>query len=124
MSIHTTKLQCSYHKQNLIQVLFLRVIYEKPTYGYKIIENIKKITNNQHEIKTGTAYTLLRRMEKRGLLMSVWEENKQGPNKRIYMITKKGKKQLKIWLEIIIQRKKIINKMVNFYNKHFRNKKL
>ena len=63
-------------------------------------------------------------MEKRGLLMSIWEENKQGSNKRIYMITKKGKKQLKIWLETIVQRKKMINKMVNFYNKHFRNKKL
>jgi DNA-binding PadR family transcriptional regulator len=58
-------------------------------------------------------------MEKRGLVKSAWEKNEQKPDKRVYAITHKGKEYLKIWLEFIIQRKKIINKLVSFYNKYF-----
>lgn len=117
------KQQYNHREGNLIQVLLLRIIYEKPSYGYEIIENIEKITVTKHRIKTGTAYTLLRRMEKRGLVKSVWKENDQKPNKRVYTITREGKEYLKMWLEFIIQRKKIINKLVSFYNENFKNEK-
>ncbi len=117
------KQQYNHREGNLIQVLLLRIIYEKPSYGYEIIENIEKITATKHRIKTGTAYTLLRRMEKRGLVESVWKENDQKPDRRVYTITRGGKEYLKMWLEFIIQRKKIINKLVSFYNKNFRSEK-
>lgn len=110
----------NHREGNLIQVLLLRIICEKPSYGYEIIEKIEKITVTKHGIKTGTAYTLLRRMEKRGLVKSVWKENEQKPDKRVYTITHEGKEYLKIWLEFIIQRKKIINKLISFYNKNFK----
>ncbi len=96
----------NHHKKDLLRVLFLKIIYEKPSYGYEIMEGVKKITGSQHEIKAGTTYTLLRRMEKRGLVKSTWKKNEQGPDKRVYTITRKGKEYLKIWLEFIIQRKK------------------
>ncbi|MDZ7798870.1 MAG: PadR family transcriptional regulator [Patescibacteria group bacterium] len=116
------KSKCGYPERRWVQFLLLRVIYEKPSYGYEIIKKTEKITDNYHKIKTGTAYTLLRRMEKEGLLKSDWKKNKQGPNKRIYTVTPKGKGHLKAWLKMIIQRKKMINKMVSFYKKHFRDK--
>ncbi|MEA3306742.1 MAG: PadR family transcriptional regulator [Elusimicrobiota bacterium] len=116
----TFKPQYNHHGGNLIQALFLKSIYKKPSYGYEIIKNTNRITDAKHEIKTGTAYTLLRRMEKSGLVKSAWEKNEQGPDKRVYAITRKGKEYLKIWLEFIIQRKKIINKLVSFYNKNFK----
>lgn len=119
----TFKSQYNHRDGNLIQVFLLRIIYEKPSYGYEIIGNIKKITVTKHKIKTGTAYTLLRRMEKRGLVKSVWKENEPKPDKRVYTITREGKEYLKIWLEFIIQRKKIITKLVSFYNKNFKNEK-
>lgn len=122
MKKNALKMPYNHRDGNLIQVLFLRIIYKKPSYGYEIIKNIKNITNNQYKIKTGTVYTLLRRMEKRGLVKSTWKENKQKPDKRIYKITRNGMEYLKIWLEFIIQRKKIINKLVSFYNENFRKK--
>lgn len=119
----TFKPPYNHREGNLIQVLLLRIIYEKPSYGYEIIGDIKKITLTKHEIKTGTAYTLLRRMEKRGLVKSAWKENESKPDRRVYTITREGKEYLKIWLEFILQRKKIINKLVIFYNKNFKNEK-
>lgn len=117
------KPKCSYPEKSWMKFLLLRAIYEKPSYGYEIIKKIKKITDNRHQIKSGTAYTILRRMEEQKLLKSDWKKNEQGPNKRIYKVTSAGEEQLKNWLEVIIERKKMIDKMVDFYNNHFKDQK-
>jgi DNA-binding PadR family transcriptional regulator len=64
-------------------------------------------------------YTTLRRMEKENLLKSDWKESKSGPNSRVYKITKKGKEYLKNWLEMVIERKRMMDKMAEFYEKQF-----
>ncbi len=112
--------ECGHPEIRWMQFLLLRVIFEKPSYGYEIIKNTEKITDNQSIIKSGTAYTLLRRMEKEELLKSAWKENEHGPAQRIYSVTPKGKEYLNAWLKTVIQRKKMINNMVIFYNKHFK----
>lgn len=110
----------NHREGSLIQVLLLRIIYETPSYGYKIIDRVEKFTSSQHIIKTGTAYTLLRRMEEKGLIESNWEKNKTKPDKRMYEITPAGVEHLKTWLEFIIQRKIIINKLIQFYEINFK----
>ncbi len=108
-----------YPEKRWVQFLILRVVYETPSYGYKIVESIEDLTGGRHKIKLGSAYTLLRRMEKRGLLTSKWEKGKETPDKRIYRATKKGEQLLKSWLEAVIERREMMNKMVDFYQKHF-----
>ncbi len=108
-----------YPEKRWMQFLILRTVYEKPSYGYKIVESVKKLTGGRHELKLGTVYTLLRRMEKRELVVSEWKKNDKTPDKRVYRVTKKGEKLLKNWLEAIIERRKMMNKMVKFYKKHF-----
>ena len=95
------KPQNNHREGNLIQVLILRTIYEKKSHGYEIIESVEKVTTGQR-VKAGTAYTLLRRMEKRGLIKSVWEKNEKKPDKRVYTITREGKEYLNIRLEFFI----------------------
>lgn len=107
-------------EKSWMQFVILRVICEEPSYGYKIIEDIETITGGYHKIKTGTVYTLLRRMEKKELLSSKWEGNKKGPDKRIYDVTQKGRQQLKIWLEMVVKRKPMVDNMVDFYNREFK----
>ena len=111
--------KCSYPERRWMQFLILRVVYEKSTHGYEITNKIEEISQGRHKIKSGTMYTTLRRMEQEELLTSSWLKNEKGPDKRVYGVTKKGKKYLKNWLEIIIERKKMMDKMVKFYNKHF-----
>jgi DNA-binding PadR family transcriptional regulator len=115
--------QCGYPERRWIQFLILRVIYEKPTYGYEIIKKIEEITEGRHNIKSGIMYTILRRMEQNRLLTSTWMKSKGGPDKRNYRVTKKGEKYLKAWLEMIIERKKMIDKMAKFYDEQFGGKK-
>src|SRR3989338_8097043 len=100
-----------YPEKRWVQFLILRVLYEKPSYGYKIVKSIKDFTEGRHQIKYGTAYTLLRRMEGNNLLVSNWEKSDKTPDKKIYQITKPGVKVLKIWLETIIEGKRMMNKL-------------
>jgi len=111
--------ECGYPEKRWLQFMILRVVYEKPTYGYKIIKRIEEITYGRHKIKSGTMYTTLKRMEKEGLLRSVWKKSESGPDSREYSTTEKGEKYLKRWLEMIIERKKMMDEMVKFYNEHF-----
>ncbi len=103
-----------------LQFLILRLIYENPTYGYKLIKDINKISNGKYIVKSGTMYTTLRRMEKNKLLNSVWEKNESGPSSRIYNLTIKGKIKLKNLLKMVVERKKIIDQLIKFYEKEFK----
>lgn len=108
-----------YPERRWLQFLILRAVYEKPTYGYNIIKEIEEISYGRHKIKSGTMYTTLRRMEKEDLLRSTWKKSESGPDHREYNVTKKGEKHLKKWLEMIIERKKMVDKMVKFYYERF-----
>lgn len=118
-----TELQCcgdpGYPEKRWLQFLILRVVCENPSYGYDIIKKIEEISEGRHQIKSGTMYTTLRRMEKDNLLTSVWKKSNSGPDSRYYEITQKGELLLKKWLEHIIARKKMMEKFVRFYFEYF-----
>lgn len=108
-----------YPERRWIQFLILRVVCEKSLHGYGIIKKIEELSEGRHVIKTGTMYTTLRRMEEEGLVESSWEESDSGPDKRMYCITDDGREHLKGWLEMIKERKKMMEKMTEFYEKEF-----
>lgn len=112
-----------YPEGRWLQFLILRVVCEEPLHGYGIIKSIKELSEGRHEIKSGTMYTTLRRMEKKGLLKSYWEESESGPEKRVYNATKEGREHLKSWLEMIKERKRMMEKMTSFYEKEFGDEK-
>ncbi len=117
------KCNCGYPEKRWLQFLVLRVVCEKPTYGYDLIKSIEEISQGRHKVKSGTMYTTLRRMERDELLTSDWKKSESGPDSRIYQITKKGKRYLKNWLEMAIERKKMMDNMAEFYKKQFGGKK-
>jgi len=108
-----------YPEKSWLKFLILRVVFEQPTYGYDIIQKIEEISFGMHKIKSGTMYTTLRRMEKEHLIISNWKKSTSGPDRREYQATTQGREYLKHYLEMIIERKKIIDSMARFYNKHF-----
>jgi DNA-binding PadR family transcriptional regulator len=73
--------------------------------------------------KTGSIYTILNRMEKHGLLLSKQEESESGRTRRVYSATSKGRTALKVGLEHMLRRKKILDELSDYYTRHFQNKK-
>jgi DNA-binding PadR family transcriptional regulator len=97
----------------------MRVLYEKPMHGYQLLEEIKERSCGCHRLESGSMYTLLRRMEERGLLKSQWEKVEGGPDRRVYELTSKGVEALKMGLTSIVKRKRLFEDLVKFYYENF-----
>ncbi|MGB9854068.1 MAG: PadR family transcriptional regulator [Candidatus Bathyarchaeales archaeon] len=108
-----------YPERGWIQFLIMRILHEKPMHGYQLLEEIEERSCGFHKLEPGSIYTLLRRMEERGLLESQWEKVEGSPDRRIYTLTSKGVEALKMGLASIVKRKKLFEDLVNFYHKSF-----
>lgn len=101
-----------------MQFLILRILYETPTYGYKVMEALEERSFGGYRLETGSIYTLLRRMERAGLLESEWE-HAEGPDRRVYKVTKRGAEALRSGLETISKRKMLMDDLTRFYRENF-----
>ncbi len=108
-----------YPERGWIQFLILRVLYEKPMHGYQLLEEIEEKSCGCHKLESGSIYTLLRRMEERGLLESRWEKVEGGPERRVYTVTKNGVEALRRGLSSIVKRKLLFDDLTRFYEEHF-----
>ena len=108
-----------YPERGWIQFLILRLLYEKPAHGYQLIEALEEESCGCHRLETGSIYTILRRMERRGLLESEWEHIETGPDRRVYKVTKMGAEALRSGLESIAKRKVMMDDLTEFYKKNF-----
>ena len=108
-----------YPEGRWIQFLILRTLYEKPNYGYQLIEEVERGSYGYHHLEPGTVYTLLRRMEERGLLESAWERTESGPDRRVYRLTELGIQELRRGLEMLTKRRALMDDLVDFYQREF-----
>ena len=121
---HEHRAKCPRHnpERGWLQLLFLRLIHEKPMHGYQLMEDL----NGRGYVKpgtleAGTVYTMLRRMERGGLLTSEWEDKGSGPDRRIYKVTPEGEELLMRGTEAMLLRKAIIDDLAAYYDGHLRN---
>lgn len=75
-------------------MLILRLLEDKDMYGYEMIENLEKKSNNVFTLKAGTLYPLLHSLEEKDYL-TAYEDEVNGKVRKYYSITKNGKKYLK-----------------------------
>ena len=110
---------CHYSGGGLIQLLVLRILHEKPSHGYQIMEELEKITSKKYIPEPGAIYTILRRMEERSLVTSEWKKKEAGADRRVYTITQAGVEVLREVLERVKGRRPLMDNLVQFYDSHF-----
>lgn len=89
-----SKLQTRLEPLPIVRALFLVFIRRHPnSSGYDLMKLISKSTKGLVELKTGTAYSELRRLEGMGLVESTREET--GRKRRSYVITDQGIESVK-----------------------------
>lgn len=77
-----------------LEMLILQVVQPEPTYGYEITQEVLKRSQGTFQLKEGSLYPALHRMEREKLLESYWVEPESGRRRKYYRITAKGKKTL------------------------------
>ena len=82
-------------KKGSIQLCIMAVLSTGKKYGFQIIKELKELSLGYYELKEGTLYPALHRLEKRGYLKSEWITQKSGMPRKYYTLTNKGTKALK-----------------------------
>ncbi|MBC8477787.1 MAG: PadR family transcriptional regulator [Dehalococcoidia bacterium] len=80
--------------KGLIDPIILSVISRLPMYGYQIVKELEKRTVGRLQLKRGTVYPSLLRLERNGLVISKWKQITKGRGRRYYEITEKGRQFL------------------------------
>jgi len=75
-------------------ILILKLLEEGDMYGYQMIEELSKKSNNVFQLKAGTLYPLLHTLEQRGLATSYHKTEDYAKVRKYYSITKKGRSYL------------------------------
>ena len=72
-------------------LLVLSVLENEEMYGYQIIKEIEKRSEDVFSFKEGTLYPILHAFEEQEYLMSFWRQSEQGSQRKYYRITDKGR---------------------------------
>ena len=80
------------------ETLLLSLLSEDPKYGYLLVKEIESRSGGYFQVKDGTIYPALHRMERGELLESSWDSS-HGQTRRVYRITPKGRYFLQTMIE-------------------------
>ncbi len=85
----------SQYKKGVLELLVLLIVSKKDQYGYELVETVSKIV----DVNEGTIYPILKRLSNENCFETYLEESSEGPIRKYYHITIKGKQQLKEQLD-------------------------
>jgi transcriptional regulator len=80
--------------QGTLDLLILRSLEPGPLHGLAISRRIGQITGGAFEVKPGSLFPALHRMEEAGWLAASWGESENNRRARYYRLTRAGKRQL------------------------------
>jgi PadR family transcriptional regulator PadR len=80
--------------QGTLDLLILKALNTGPLHGLGIAHRIEQITKDAFEIKPGSLFPALHRMEEAGWLAASWGQSKNKRKARFYQLTKAGRRQL------------------------------
>lgn len=72
-------------------LLVLQLLDERDMYGYELVKEMAKRSDDQLQMKEGTLYPALHKMEKQGYIAHYWKHQEKGPSRKYYRITTEGK---------------------------------
>lgn len=84
--------------KNLLDIQILKLINKEPMWGYKIKKEVE--TRFDVKLRHGALYPLLNSLEKKGFLTSQ-KQQQGGRTRKVYTITKKGKKYIETYHNIL-----------------------
>jgi PadR family transcriptional regulator, regulatory protein PadR len=81
--------------QGTLDVLILKALALQQLHGMGISRRISQMTSGTFDVKAGSLFPALHRMEQTGWLKSMWGESETNRRAKFYSLTNAGKKQLR-----------------------------
>jgi PadR family transcriptional regulator, regulatory protein PadR len=80
--------------QGTLDMLILKIAALRPIHGYAIVQRLQQISKDALQIRQGSLYPALYRLENRGWLKAEWKKTEGGREAKFYSLTKAGRRQL------------------------------
>ncbi|MEO8045468.1 MAG: PadR family transcriptional regulator [Spartobacteria bacterium] len=80
--------------QGTLHLLVLKALAPQPLHGLGVSQRINQITNQTFEVKPGSLFPALHRMEEAGWLKANWGESENNRRAKFYSLTSAGRRQL------------------------------
>ena len=79
-----------------LDLLILRSLTAIPLHGLGIARRIAQMTQGSFDVKPGSLFPALYRLDERGLVTAEWGESDTRRRAKFYRLTKLGRKQLQV----------------------------
>ena len=80
--------------QGTLDLLILRTLTLEPQHGWGIGRRISQITRGTFDVKPGSMFPALKRLEEKGLIASEWRESENKRQAKYYQLTKSGRRHV------------------------------
>jgi len=80
--------------QGTLDLLILKTVALQPENGWAIAKRIQQLSSDVLQVRQGSLYPALHRLERRGLIEASWGVSENNRKARYYAITKAGSAQL------------------------------
>jgi PadR family transcriptional regulator PadR len=80
--------------QGTLDMLILKSLALGPLHGLGISRRIEQVTRGTFQVKPGSLFPALHRMEEEGWLVSSWGESENNRRAKYYRLTRSGEHQL------------------------------
>jgi PadR family transcriptional regulator, regulatory protein PadR len=77
-----------------LDMIVLAALADGPAHGYAVIQEIRRRSGGAFDLPEGTIYPALHRLEQSGLLTSRWTARDSGRQRRVYSLTRSGRRAL------------------------------
>jgi PadR family transcriptional regulator PadR len=77
-----------------LDLLILRVIALQPMHGWAIAQRIQQVSKEILQVRQGSLYPALHRLELQGWIAAEWGESENNRRAKFYSLTKTGRKKL------------------------------
>ena len=80
--------------QGTLDLLILKTVALGPQHGWAISERVQQISRDALQVRQGSLYPALHRLERRGLIKARWSTTENNRRAKYYELTREGRKQL------------------------------
>ncbi|MEM3396003.1 MAG: PadR family transcriptional regulator [Thermoplasmata archaeon] len=101
-------------KKGIIPLCILASLAKERKYGFQIIKELRELSDGYLDLKEGTLYPALHRLEQKGYVKSEWVIQEQGIPRKYYVLTNEGRAALQQllgeWEKVVKSVERVVRK--------------
>lgn len=102
---------------SFLQPCLLLMLTRGEAHGYSLLDELDEFGFNPNRVDPSLIYRALREMEEGGWVASYWDDDSQGPRRRVYQVLPEGETFLAEWIKDLRRTRDEIDCLLAAYEK-------